>query len=94
MQIRAIIHNVDDAVAVAVTPGITAGSIVGVWSMEDDDSRLIEVVQQIPIGHKIALHDIPAGGAVLKYGVPIGTAAVDIRAGEHVHIHNLRSNRW
>ena len=40
-------------------------------------------------GHKYALRDIKKGEAVIKYGYPIGTAAADIAAGEHVHTHNL-----
>lgn len=40
-------------------------------------------------GHKIALTPIARGGAVVKYGFPIGTATADIAPGEHVHSHNL-----
>jgi len=94
MKIEAIMHNRGDDVAVAVASDIGPGSMVGVWNMENDESRQISVTQAIPVGHKIALQDIAAGAAVIKYGVPIGTATGDIRAGEHVHIHNLRSNRW
>ena len=43
----------------------------------------------IPRGHKIATVDIPAGAPVRKYAQIIGFAATDIRAGEHVHTHNL-----
>ena len=45
----------------------------------------------VPMGHKIALVDIPAGSAVVKYGYPIGIATEDIKAGDFVHTHNLRS---
>jgi galactarate dehydratase len=45
--------------------------------------------QPIPRGHKVALADIAAGSAVVKYGQPIGVASAAIRAGEHVHLHNL-----
>lgn len=40
-------------------------------------------------GHKIALAPIARGGAVIKYGFPIGTATADIAPGDHVHGHNL-----
>src|SRR5260221_157012 len=43
----------------------------------------------IPKGHKIALQDIAAGAAIRKFGAIIGEASTDIRAGEHVHLHNL-----
>lgn len=44
----------------------------------------------IPFGHKVAIAAIPAGGFVVKYGVPIGRAISDIPPGEHVHVHNCR----
>jgi hypothetical protein len=54
----------------------------------------IEVVAQdpIPFAHKVALSPIAAGGQVFKYGVPIGRAKVGIAAGQHVHVHNIRSD--
>jgi len=30
---------------------------------------------------------------VIKYGTSIGVATDDVRPGEHVHVHNLRSVR-
>jgi galactarate dehydratase len=45
--------------------------------------------QTIPRGHKVAVADIPAGATALKYGQPIGIASSAIRAGDHVHLHNL-----
>lgn len=43
----------------------------------------------VPRGHKIALRDVADGAPVRKYGQVIGVAAVPVRAGEHVHTHNL-----
>lgn len=43
-------------------------------------------------GHKYAIRDIKCGENVIKYGNPIGHATVDIRCGEHVHTHNLKTN--
>ena len=56
-------------------------------------SRTLLVAEAIPRGHKIALCAIPAGGAVVKYGSPIGHASADIAAGTHVHTHNVASAR-
>jgi galactarate dehydratase len=39
----------------------------------------------VPQGHKVALVDIPAKGAVLRYGIAIGYALKDISAGSWVH---------
>jgi altronate dehydratase len=47
----------------------------------------------IPFGHKMALTRIASGSAVIKYGEVIGVATADIAAGEHVHSHNLVTQR-
>lgn len=43
-------------------------------------------------GHKYAVRDIKSGENVIKYGFPIGTATAEIKRGEHVHTHNLKTN--
>ena len=43
-------------------------------------------------GHKYARCDIAAGADIVKYGMPIGHATCPIRAGEHVHVHNVATN--
>lgn len=48
--------------------------------------------EKIPSGHKFALRDIKAGEFVIKYGEIIGRATSDIKAGEWVHTHNLKSH--
>jgi len=42
-------------------------------------------------GHKLAARDIKCGEQIIKYGYPIGVATTDIKAGEWVHTHNLKS---
>lgn len=42
-------------------------------------------------GHKYARRDIACGSPVIKYGCSIGTASADIKEGEHVHSHNLKT---
>ena len=44
------------------------------------------------LGHKIAARDIASGEQIIKYGAPIGSAIRDIRMGEHVHLHNIKSD--
>jgi LDH2 family malate/lactate/ureidoglycolate dehydrogenase len=51
----------------------------------------LTVRQRIPFGHKVAVRDIPQGKQVHRYGFPIGIATTEIKAGEHVHSHNMRS---
>jgi (2R)-sulfolactate sulfo-lyase subunit alpha len=46
----------------------------------------------IDVGHKIARYDLKAGDKILKYGAPIGSMTVDARRGDHVHMHNMKSD--
>jgi len=86
-------HSEKDSVAVAVED-IKKGEEVVVAYL--DSPRLVKVrsLSDVPLGHKIALRNLKKGEVVLKYGEPIGIAVTDIREGEHVHVHNLRSARW
>jgi hypothetical protein len=52
---------------------------------------IVDAVNSIALGHKVALESIAGGAPVIKYGVPIGVAAKAIRAGEWVHLHNCQS---
>lgn len=87
-----LVHSPDDAVAVAVQD-ISPGPAVRGRVQEGDEVE-IEVLDDIPLGHKIALRDLASGDQVIKYGTVIGRATRDIRAGEHVHVHNLKGERW
>ena len=49
-------------------------------------------IQDLPLGHKMALTDIKAGESVIKYGTAIGHATADIKIGEWVHTHNMKTN--
>ena len=57
----------------------------------DASQAQAKVLEKIPRGHKLALRDIREGEDILKYGVRIARATRDIRAGEWVHLHNIRS---
>ena len=46
----------------------------------------------IGLGHKLAAHPIMAGEKIIKCNAPIGSATQDIALGEHVHLHNLKSD--
>lgn len=82
---KTILINPKDNVAVAAEP-IPAGEKFNL------DGTEITALVCVPAGHKLAVRDIPAGENVIKYGFPIGHAVTDIKAGEHVHSHNLKSN--
>jgi (2R)-sulfolactate sulfo-lyase subunit alpha len=88
-----LVHEPGDMVGVAIqdiAPNDAAEGLV----MSDKSRVQVTTLNPVPLGHKVALRDIREGETVLKYGVAIGEAYKDIKQGEHVHIHNLRSIRW
>jgi hypothetical protein len=52
----------------------------------------LRLATALGLGHKVACRRIVAGEKILKYGVPIGSATRDIEPGEHVHLHNMKSD--
>ena len=49
----------------------------------------VDVRDNIPAGHKVAVRRIGTGEAITRYGQVIGRAKVNIEPGSHVHVHNL-----
>jgi hypothetical protein len=52
----------------------------------------VELLEEIRLGHKVAMGDIRRGEAIVKFGIRIGRASVDIRRGQWVHLHNCASD--
>jgi (2R)-sulfolactate sulfo-lyase subunit alpha len=88
-----LLHEASDDVGVAVMD-LKAGEEIGVATLEGKDIRQITLVTDVPLGHKVAMADIPLNKHVVEYGRAIGYAAAPIAAGEHVHVHNIKSLRW
>lgn len=59
---------------------------------QDNVGVLLENDGKIPAGHKIALKDIKRNEAIIKYGMVIAKAREDIKKGEWVHTHNVKSH--
>ena len=93
MHQQFLVHEPDDVVGVAVTD-IEPGNDVPGRVQNGGGPISIDALDAVPLGHKIAVRDIAAGEQVIKYGTPIGRATQDIRAGQHVHVHNLKGERW
>ncbi|QJR81120.1 altronate dehydratase [Alteromonas pelagimontana] len=55
------------------------------------ESLGVTLLSEIPAGHKIALTDLAQGDKVVKYGFPIGYVTEAVKAGEHIHSHNLKT---
>jgi galactarate dehydratase len=74
-------HPADNVAIVANDGGLPAGTVF---------ASGLTLRDKVPQGHKVALVDIPAGGVVRRYDVPIGYAEKDIPAGSWVHERLLR----
>jgi altronate dehydratase len=83
----ALVLHPADTVAVLKRP-LEAGAELAGASFE------IRLSSDVPAGHKIALRDVAEGQPVLKYGQIIGFANRPIRAGDHVHVHNLAAKEF
>lgn len=81
-----------DNVATVFANGISNGTEVEIRDKKGDISP-VNVIGDIPYGHKIAVRDIRKGEAIIKYGESIGGASADIKRGEYVHIHNMEARR-
>jgi len=84
MKNNAIRVSDRDNVAVVAHP-IKKGSPVVV-----DGQELLTAVEDIPLGHKIALQSLSSGEKVYRYSEPIVETTMDIRAGSWVHVHNTQ----
>ena len=87
------VHVIDpkDNTGTVISRNMTKGRVVEVEGA--GELRQIEILRDIPYGHKIAIRPIRKGETVYKYGLSIGTALEDIAVGDHVHTHNIESNR-
>lgn len=77
------IHE-DDNVAVAldtIAQGVTL----------DVAGTTVTTQMEIPAGHKFALKELTNGTPVIKYGFSIGNTIADVKAGEWIHTHNLKT---
>lgn len=88
-MVRAILLHPDDNVATLIDSGAGGDSI----SLPGSDARQIELLEDIPYGHKCAVTPVGSGQSVIKYGQVIGRATHEIRVGQHAHVHNVEALR-
>jgi len=89
-----LVHAAADTVGVVVTEDAVSGKELIGWIMETDETVAIVAVEDIPLGHKLALRDIGKDETIIKYGHDIGKAVADISRGRHAHVHNVKTKRW
>ena len=93
-MIHCVLHDPQDSVAVVVVENVKAGTRLTGLVLDLDRTLELDCVQDIPIGHKVALRDLAVGDTVIKYGVDIGKVVAPIKKGEHLHVHNVKTKRW
>lgn len=80
-----VLLHPDDNILVLAAP-IQAGQTLRI------DGQVIIAAGDVAVGHKIARRALSIGEKVLKYGAPIGSMTASARPGEHVHLHNMKSD--
>ena len=92
-MIQFLIHEEADSVGVA-TVDLQAGETAKGLYMDSQQQVEVKALDDIPLGHKIAMIDHRVDDAVIKYGADIGKVVADIQKGGHVHTQNLKTRRW
>ena len=92
-MIQFLVHEKADSVGVA-TVEIAGGQTATGLYMDSQEAVEIDVLEDIPLGHKIAMADHQVDEAVIKYGADIGKVTAAIKKGGHVHTQNLKTRRW
>jgi len=65
---------------------------IAVGELVEMDGETFNMPVAIELGHKLARRALAPDTRVLKYGAPIGSMKIAVARGEHVHLHNLRSD--
>jgi (2R)-sulfolactate sulfo-lyase subunit alpha len=93
-MIHFVVHEDGDSVGTVVVEGVKANATLTGWVMEQDQTIKIKTLEDIPIGHKIAVKALKQDETVIKYGVDIGRAIAPIKKGGYLHVHNVKTKRW
>lgn len=85
MQTPFVLVNKTDNVLVCCQ-SVRAGTSIPI------NGQQCEMLVDIDVGHKIANTNIKKDHKIIRYGVSIGSAITNIKMGEHVHLHNMKSD--
>ncbi len=88
-----LLHEAQDDVGVAVQD-IKAGEKVMGVDIHNGEEFHVTANHDIQLGHKIALKSKKQGENLIKYGENVGKVTQDIKVGDWVHTHNLKTARW
>ncbi len=56
------------------------------------EGEILDLQFDLNVGHKVCMIPIAKDQKIIKHGVSIGSALININKGEHVHTHNMKSN--
>ena len=93
-DLHLLVHDKEDSVGVVVVESVGESSTINGAYIVDGSKFTIDCNSAIPIGHKVALKDMSVGDTVLKYGHDIGKVVKEIKKGDHVHVHNIKTKKW
>lgn len=74
-----------------VTSDVLEGESVEVLSPMGEVVLILNTLNDISFGHKIAKKNFKIHDIVVKYGETIGIASREIKEGEWIHTHNVES---
>ncbi|WP_409438852.1 UxaA family hydrolase [Psychromonas sp. GE-S-Ul-11] len=78
------IHPTDNVII--ALKDIETGQVINI------NGQSVIAKEMVGRGHKIAIKDINNAESIIKYGSPIGHAIEDIKSGQIVHTHNIKTN--
>lgn len=88
-----LLHEAEDDVGVAAMD-LQAGEEIQAVTLDGEPVTPVTLVDDVPLGHKVAMRNMAENKHIIEYGREIGYATTAIAQGEHVHIHNIKSLRW
>ena len=92
-MIHAVLHDAKDTVAVAVVEGLTAGTELSAWIMDED-----RIVHARLAGHPHWPQGRHEGHGRGRHGLQVRRGhrrvVAPIQAGQHAHVHNIKTKRW
>ena len=73
---------------------LSAGEVIQTVTLDGEPISQIELIDDVPLGHKVAVRALPDQKHIVEYQRPTGYASAAIAVGAHVHTHNIKSLRW
>ncbi len=80
-----ILLHPEDNVLVLAAP-VRTGDVLTI------DGAAVIAAADTEVGHKLARRALAPGEKIFKYGAPIGSMTAPAAIGEHVHMHNMKSD--